>query len=572
MESNDTLLPMVSGRPVSPLLLEELFEARDPEFFNYLLSLGPDAKRFVGFAEKFKKDSSPFARKQKLQFARHTSFTKDHRLVFKRLFKHAIAQQDHELVATFMVTLDRMIRRRRRRTYTYDRSIRTTIEGETLRNQRRNITEMFSHPTVFFLRRRAWRYFRKIGFSDASAYLQAVTFALVAYTDADVARGENLLDNWGLMHCCFGKSPLLAFHHRHTNVKPDASLATISAAPMFERHWADAQATGVLLDLLLRAQCRPVRVWAIQLLKRHHSASLARLDADRLLELVSHWDQDVAAFAAELLGNATTLAALPVPTWMRLLQTTNATVITPLVDAFRKHVDFNRLTLAQAIELTTRAAVPVARLGLEIVSSRPIKTDDDRAQLIRLAQAQCPAVAAFIAQYALPRLNSPGVYQLDQVIPFFDSHVKSMREGSFQALADQSPASTDPAFWARLFESPYDDVRHQLVHRLQVRSSLPGASNDSLALLWQSVLLNIHRGGRSKLTALRQISDHIRRQPESARQLLPVFAIAIRSVRAPEARHGLSAIVTAVHHTPGLEPLVAGLFPELQLALAGGVR
>jgi len=166
------------------------------------------------------------------------------------------------------------------------------------------------------------------------------------------------------------------------------------------------------------------------------------------------------------------------------------------------------------------------------------------------------------------KLNVPKIYQLDEVVGFFDSGMKSLRDGSFAGLTDQSPADTDPAFWARLFESPYDDVRTELINRLKKRANLPGASADSLASLWQSVLLNIHRGGRSKLSALRQISDRISREPQSAKTLLPILVIAIRSVRPPEARHGLSAIVSAIDRIPSLEPDVKQQLPELQLDLA----
>jgi len=143
---------------------------------------------------------------------------------------------------------------------------------------------------------------------------------------------------------------------------------------------------------------------------------------------------------------------------------------------------------------------------------------------------------------------------------------------SFAALAAQSPADTDPAFWARLFESPYDDVRVELVNRLKTRASLPGASAESTASLWQNVLLNIHRGGRAKLSALRQISDRVIREPQSARTLLPILTIAIRSVRPPEARHGLAAIVTAVDRIPSLADEVKRHLPELQLDLLGAGR
>src|SRR5205823_1973982 len=114
-------------------------------------------------------------------------------------------------------------------------------------------------------------------------------------------------------------------------------------------------------------------------------------------------------------------------------------------------------------------------------------------------------------------------------------------------------------------ETPYDDVRFALVADLKSRATLPGSSANSLVLLWSSVLLGIHRGGRAKLIALRQISDAVARDPHDAAALLPVLAVAIRSVRPPEARTGLAAVVGAVERAPALTDDVARFLPELQL-------
>ncbi len=83
--------------------------------------------------------------------------------------------------------------------------------------------------------------------------------------------------------------------------------------------------------------------------------------------------------------------------------------------------------------------------------------------------------------------------------------------------------------------------------------------------MWSSVLLGIHRGGRKKLIALRQISRAAVDDPAQAEVLLPVLAVAIRSVRPPEARAGLAAVVTLVEARPELAEQVALRLPELQL-------
>ena len=89
-------------------------------------------------------------------------------------------------------------------------------------------------------------------------------------------------------------------------------------------------------------------------------------------------------------------------------------------------------------------------------------------------------------------------------------------------------------------------------------------------MVWMTVLLGVHRGGRAKLKALRQISEAIAEQPDRAERLVPVLAVAIRSVRPPEARAGLSAILSAVSARPELEATLARFIPELRLTSIGG--
>ena len=562
---------MAAGdRPISPLILAELYETGDAaSFVERLIQLpsGANLKPILGVIEKWKKDKSPRARQMKISFITNPQLEEQHRVIFKRLFKQAWHDRDHELMGVLMVVLDRWIRRRRAMEYRYENRVSYAVE--VLRVPQRDHISIFSTPTTLYLRRRAWRYFRKLGFKEPEKYAGEIARALVRYTDEDVFKGENLLDNWGLMHACFGKSSVLKFNARHTNIRSNASLARLEAAPMFEPRWADPIAAPLLLSILLDARCRAVRVWAIQLLRRHHAAALATIDAELLLRLIDHSDVDVATFAAELLSNATVVGSLPMTTWLRLLATRNPTVVAAVVEAFRKHVNFDRVTLAQGVELASEAATPVARLGLEILEMRQVRSDADRELITQLAYARSSAVGGAISAFALKRLNVAGVYQLAQVVPFFDSSLVTVRGGGFGTLEDSSPAASDPGFWSALLESPYDDVRARLVERLTKRQTLPGAKADSLAMLWQTVLLNIHRGGRAKLAALSQISRQISDDPASAALLMPVVAVAIRSVRPPEARHGLAAVVGAVERVPELAGEVSRFLPELQLDLAG---
>lgn len=544
----------------SPTIITELYESGDPSFLDRIIEYRANLALLKGLIDRWKKDRSDFARQAKFTFALHHDEVP--RLVFKRLFKQAWHDRDHELMGAFLLACDRVVRRRRRMKYQFSTGLVERVE--VLRAPPINDSQSFSLATRVYLRRRAWRYFRRLGFQQPAEYVPAVAAALVRYEDDDLRSGEALLDSWGLMHACFGKSTAIRFDARHTNIRADSSLAQLDAAPMFERLWAaDAKP---LFDLLLRAKCRPVRVWSIQLLRRLHADALRTIDGATLLKLLDHADPDVSAFGAAILGDADAARAFSVETWLALLGTRNPAVASTIVEAFRKHVDPARLTLAQAVSLALMLPVPVASLGVEIIEARP-SSAADHDEIARLAGCACEAVGERVAAVVMRHLNVAGSYRLDAITALFDSRLRSVRTGAFKSLSDESPAAVDPALWARLFESPDDDVRIALVNRLRARDAIPGASADALASLWRGVLLNIHRGGRAKLVALRQISDHIVKSPEDAARLLPVLAVAMRSVRGPEARHGLAAIVSAVDRVPSLSGAVAQHFPELSLEL-----
>ena len=96
------------------------------------------------------------------------------------------------------------------------------------------------------------------------------------------------------------------------------------------------------------------------------------------------------------------------------------------------------------------------------------------------------------------RVSTRERYSAEPVSRFFDSLLQPAREAAWAWLAPaNSPGANDPALWSRLIETPHDDVRLHVVGELERRAKLPGTSIDQVTIVWTSVLLNIHRGGRS---------------------------------------------------------------------------
>ena len=573
------------------MLLAEEYFASENGLFLETLRQAAQPKSLAAFTDRWKKDPRPWARKQILDYLAQPMDCPGHQPVVKRLFKQAEENQDTELMAAFLVAFDRQVRRQIETKRRWDFRARTSTEEERLitprdvlppqgqREGRNPMTgglmsipvrtprgaKLFKYRTRYYLRRRAWRHFRRLGHRDPAAYVEALGKTLAAFDDADLQRGENILDSWALMHACFGKHDALEFGANHVQLKVGRTLGELSPAPMFPDAWKKPpESAPQLLALVVRARARLVRIWATQLFQREHKNFAVPFETIRAL--LEHDEPEVQQFGAKLLESSPALATLPVESWLKLLQIKNDEALQLVCDAFAKHVSGERLNLAQCVHLASIRPVPVARLGQRYLQGRSIATPADRELIVQLAGAKCAAVAAELTAWALGILGKE--YAADEVIRFFDSAVPETRAAAWDWLLADSPGLADATLWSRLAETPHDDLRLRVVDYLQRETTLPGAGANQLENLWRSVLLGVHRGGRQKAKAVRQIARAINENPASVDSLLPVLAVAARSVRGPEARAGLAAIVSVVEAQPQLAETVRRFLPELKFTEA----
>jgi len=135
---------------------------------------------------------------------------------------------------------------------------------------------------------------------------------------------------------------------------------------------APPQAAPVLIELLRDAQSRAVRVWSVQLLRRHHVENLARtLTPLEILALLDHADEEVQQFAAELLERSPALPNLDVATWLLLLNTRNVAALEIITRLMAQHVRPERLTVPQMVDIAKN--FPNAKYFL-IVEPQGVKT------------------------------------------------------------------------------------------------------------------------------------------------------------------------------------------------------
>jgi hypothetical protein len=561
------------GGAGSSLLLDEYFAAGDARFLDELLRF-TGGKKLLAFAPRFYADRRPLVRRALLDYIDDGCDRDHHRPLVKKLFKLAEAARDDEAMGHFLVACDRLVRRELTEVPRFDWSSRSSYSvwelhlvsparsqlgrdpstGETIEVARESI---FSLPTRRYLRRRAWRYFRRLGYADPRRYAGAIRQTLTVYTDAHLARPEALLDAWGLGHALYFGSPVLRRDGADLRLKAGTALAQLLPAPFRPDVWMGCR--DELLTLVDTARARTVRLWTVGWLRARYADELRGLPIARVRAFLRSPHDELQEFGAELLPHAAGLDRLPIDEWLALLAVENAVALPIICELVAKHVAPSRLTVEQCVQLACARPQAVAALGLGWLRE---KRDVSLGALLPLSGAEAPAVRAQGLDWLLEKLGAPEA-KPEQLRELVDARHADVRARALDKLAAEPRFATDPLLWAALPESPYDDVRAFLVARLEAqRARLPAGS---LAHVWATALLNVHRGGKQKPEVARQIAAELERHPAQAPELLPLLAIALRSLRVTERAAALAAVVRAVERRPSLAPAVARALPELRI-------
>jgi hypothetical protein len=431
---------------------------------------------------------------------------------------------------------------------------------------------LFSVDTRHYLRRRAWRYFRRVARTHPERYISAISEALALYSDADVANGLALIDNWGLVHALFHHSPVLESRPRGWLPAEGRSLAELEPAPIYEELWRSAPRS--IFDLLVRARCRPVRQWAARMLRRDLAAARTAVGVEDVLGLLAQDDPEVVEFAVEWLRGAEGLAAVSAERWLAVAESVSPTALEVLAEIMSRQVAPDRIALGDAARLAAGRPLPLARLGLSWLKARTANNDDERRSLLVLLEAQAEPLRPEILAWLRAVLASAPEFHWEWVLEFLDSRHDDARAEGMSWFRAEPRAHDDVTLWQRLLESPHDDVRLALARDLEARlAKADGAADLSLALnpdrlrlLWASVLLNVRRGSRVKPHVVEQVVRRLAQRPEEAEMLLPLLRVALRSLRGPERNAALAAVVRLVENRPESAPLVQKALPELQWA------
>jgi hypothetical protein len=565
-----------------------LFQAGAPEFVEEVRHR-VNAATLATFAETWFTDPRTEAKRLLFAYLERPLNCPRHEPLVKRLFKFAEGAGDDAVMARFLVALDRTVRRRRATKQRYDYRLREyhqyeavvtppdttlprddrTYSGPWYSRNREAFTAgkfLFSVPTRNYLRRRAWRYFRKLGRQRPDRYIPAVCTALKLYTDADLPDGLALLDNWGLVHILFHHSPTIEARPSGWRVAPGGTLSRLQPDPMFRKLWLRSPEPA--FDLLVNARSRPVRMWARHMLLRHFPDRLARVTLPELLDWVVSPNDVLNELALELLEKRGGLEAVTVEQWLTLMHEARTDLLDRISDLVTRMVRPEQVSFADAVRLAMQRPVPLARLGRAFLVGKNPRTPDEVRAVFGLRDAEAEPLRPELVRWACSVLGERPEFDPMWVLEFLDSRFEEVREIGWEWLQTEGRAREAVPVWQRLLESPYDNVRLRLVAMLEERAKEPAGlakfSPERVRFLWATVLLNVHRGGRAKPFVVRQIIDRLGAHPEEAGDLLPVVAVALRSVRGPEFRAGLAGVTSFVARFPRHRGVVETTFPELQ--------
>ncbi|MBL8809063.1 MAG: hypothetical protein JNM43_02700 [Planctomycetaceae bacterium] len=589
-------------RTGSMLLAEEYFESGDDRFVEELRAV-TDAERLGAFASRWMNDPRSIARQFLRDYLSLPLNSPRHEALVKRLFKLAEKDQDDELMGQFLRAFDVSIRRRKRTRQIFNMVTRQYWTSETIlapqSGMPRHVARytashrklrLFSVPTRRYLTRRSWRYFRQLGAKDPARYVEAVTRALLNYTDADTPDGLALIDNWGLMHILFHHTDVLTSKPSGWQLPMKESLANLTPTPAFPDAWKSAP--NQLWLLVRKASARAVQQWALRLLNQDHKDFLNQQPIADFVALTSHKDDSLARFAAELLSRSTQLSSLTNEQWFLMLEQCNPAALETLCQVLSNELNPQSISLTQHITLACSRPESVAEIGLKWLRASSISSPNDYLELGRLARAECEALrpqllewlkSAFApgkAEQALISQNGGGPAIIaSTIMDLLDSRFPDVRQFAWAWFESTPAACQDVRIWQKLLESPYDDIRFGIVRMLEQQpapdrldaSSRGQLSKELVRSLWATVLLNVRRGAKQKPIVLQQISDRIQEHPDEASQLLPLLAVALRSIRGTEWKKAL-ALLVQLAEVPDLHQQVVQAFPDVGWNLVGGTR
>lgn len=556
-------------RTGSTLLLDEYFATEDARFVDELLHCNAVAS-LGNFANKWKSDARPWARRQLLAYVSEGCDRPGHLSLVKRLYKHAEEQLDLELLAHFMVAFDAFNRRLTITDWNQSRRVANPLHPYNLAirhgaTQVRKYEHLhFSNATRMYLARRVNRCARQLARTDVTQYQTLIQYALPLYTDTQLDGDGAVWGAWSLLHILYGKLPGMKWGAH--GASPHAmALKAFSPAPAVPAAWQNAFSRTFALLLVVRATA--IQHWLIDLLKAEYPQELNALDAEQLTELLLHAAEPIAVFGATLLPTQAVCKRASVEVWLQWLRVEHLDVAAVVAKTASEHLAPARLSVDHCSKLAASRCASIAQLAWDWLKDKPITSDAELTAVLRLAKASVPAVRRAAAERSVALLKQLPHATYAHVRDLCDAPTVETRTAAL-ALARANPDDARLAgtpLWLALTESPYTDVRAEVIaHATRWRDTAPAQTRRHI---WASALLAVHTGNRIKPETTQHIVARLHSHPDEADDLLPLLAVALRSVRARERATALTAIVELAQQQPALAPMLKSHFAEVTLSM-----
>jgi hypothetical protein len=311
----------------------------------------------------------------------------------------------------------------------------------------------------------------------------------------------------------------------------------------------------------------------VQMLRAHHPQGLAIVPLAELLQLVASADAEVAQLALDALRVSPQLGYLSIEQWLQLLEDANPQLLDVLTELLMQTMGASAVTLEQTVKLACSRPLPIARLGLQWLQAKKPVSAVDCELLLSLAEAEAEPIRGPAIAWLQGVLSASPHFQPRWILDMLDSRHQDVRAEAWKWFLAEKRGAQDVSLWQRLLESPYDDIRLPLVEHLEANTKNAAIAIDRsqfnpelIRFLWASVLLNIERGHRHKSVVVSQIVNRLTKRPQEAGELLPILSVALRSIRGPEFRAGLTGVVRLLEISPELLAQVKQSFPELQVS------
>jgi hypothetical protein len=548
----------------SSVLLEVYFSASDPRFIDELRrEKGP--KKLAGLAGRWFKDRRPFARQMLVSYIDDGCARAEHHALVKRLFKMAEAAKDHELMARFMVAFDRWNRRSLQTVgYHWDPVKRTSerelglredpLVAESIPKGKQSLE--FSRSTRRYLSRRVFRYFRRLGYNDPSAYRQVLGKALQTYREEHLNTVGKLLGAWSLLHILYGRSRVLDRRPKGVCLAKDSTLSDLKPAPLFPEIWASA--FDELITLVTAAGSLTVRNWASSLLREVHQESLSNLPLLRIRTLLTTGNTEAQTLGVLLFKERENLEEFSLEDWSELLKIESVEVLAVVCERAVTSLSAERLSLGDCVQWVLSPAAPLAELAFGFCRTKPIESDEALQTLLRCCLARVETVRREATSYCVDLLTRLPFGTVEQVRDLCDSTYRDVRTQGLKTALTRF--GDDVNLWIALGESPYQDVRHHVIEQAAVfRNYHP----DTLNHVCGTVILSLHGAAKDKRRVALELVTRIDSEPDRAPILLPLLRTLLRSTHPTERNVALGALARAATSKEAIRALVLDLVPGI---------